>query len=161
MAKVKKSRVIEYSPELAYEICDLIARGESILNISKREGMPSNTTFYKWMREIEEFKALVETAKEDQADTLFEEMIKIADDGSEDHVLDLEGNIIFVKENVQRSRLKVDTRKWVVSRLQPKKYGERASLDVNANVTINNVADNLTKARERRKQLEDKGNESS
>ena len=69
-------------------------------------------------------------AREEQADKLFREIIEIADDASGDYVTTSDGKRIVDHENIQRSRLRVDARKWSAARLAPKKYGDHISHDV-------------------------------
>src|SRR5258708_9384791 len=63
-------------------------------------------------------------AREEQADKLFREIIEIADDKSGDYVTTSDGKRIVDHENIQRSRLRVDARKWAAARLAPKKYND-------------------------------------
>ncbi len=83
--------------------------------------------FHSPLRENAEFRAQYAHAREMQADTLFDEALDIADDGTNDWMerLDKDGNEIFDHEHVQRSRLRVDTRKWAAGKLAPKKYGDK------------------------------------
>jgi len=69
-------------------------------------------------------------ARAEQADKLFREIIEIADDASGDYVTTSDGKRIVDHENIQRSRLRVDARKWAAARLAPKKYGDHISHDV-------------------------------
>ena len=75
--------------------------------------MPCVSAIINWLRIHPEFVVQYTRAKDEQADALAEEMLDIADDE---------------KEDVNRSRLRVDTRKWIASRLKPKKYGEKLEL---------------------------------
>ena len=52
------------------------------------------------------------------------------DDASGDYVTTSDGKRIVDHENIQRSRLRVDARKWAAARLAPKKYGDHISHDV-------------------------------
>jgi hypothetical protein len=61
---------------------------------------------------------------------LFGEIIEIADDASGDYVTTSDGKRIVDHENIQRSRLRVDARKWAAARLAPRKYGDRVEHDV-------------------------------
>lgn len=56
---------------------------------------------------------------------MFEDMLEIADDGTRDTYVDAEGNERTDQDVIARSRLRVDTRKWMLARMAPKKYGER------------------------------------
>jgi hypothetical protein len=69
-------------------------------------------------------------AREEQADKFFKEVIEIADDASGDYVTISDGQTIVDHENIQRSRLRVDARKWAAARLAPRKYGDRVEHDV-------------------------------
>lgn len=92
--------------------------------------MPCAATVFKWLRVHPEFVEQYARAKEEQADALAEELLDIADDGSNDWMErrnsdDGATGWQLNGEHIQRSRLRVDTRKWIASKLKPKKYGER------------------------------------
>lgn len=92
--------------------------------------MPAKSTVFKWLRTYQSFADQYARAKEESADALADEMTDIADDGSNDWMErhDKEGKSIGWAENgeaINRSRLRVDTRKWIASKLKPKKYGDR------------------------------------
>jgi len=121
-----------YTEELAYQICETIATTElGIHTICKKEGMPSPSTVFKWLTEKKDFSDNYTRAKELQAEFLVEKIISIADDTSNDTTLTDNGKAIANSEWINRSRLRVDTRKWVASKLFPKKYGSK--VDVTSN----------------------------
>ena len=102
--------------------------GESMRSVSRDDSMPAMSTLFKWLRENQEFSQQYTKAKEESADALFEELIEIADDGTNDWMQkNGEGNEGWQLngEHVQRSRIRVDVRKWALSKLKPKKYGEK------------------------------------
>lgn len=126
-----------YSQELADEICAQLAEGKSLRSVCKAESMPSTTTVFGWMRRHPEFLNQYARAKDESADALVDEMLDIADEATNDwmEVHDPENpGYRFNGEHVNRSRLRVDTRKWVASKLKPKKYGEK--LDIAHSGTI-------------------------
>lgn len=94
--------------------------------------MPSVQTVLKWLREDKNgFLAQYTRAKEEQADLLVEDMLDIADDGTNDYMTIEKGDKTYNvedKEVTNRSKLRVETRKWIASKLKPKKYGDK--LDV-------------------------------
>ena len=90
---------------------------------------PSQQSVYTWLREDVDFLERYTRAREAQADKLFREIIEIADDASRDYVATSDGKRIVDHENIQRSRLRVDARKWAAARLAPKKYGDRIEHD--------------------------------
>lgn len=120
-----------YTPELADVICDRLSNGESLRSVCRDPLMPDKKTVLKWLRNDEEFVAQYARAKEEAADALVDEMIEIADDGSNDLMVITKGQIEYEVENKEvtnRSKLRVETRKWISSKLKPKKYGDH--LDV-------------------------------
>jgi hypothetical protein len=102
-----------YTPELGDYIAEQIASGKSIRTICAPDDMPAISTIYRWLRVHPLFSEQYAKAKEDQADAMVEEMLDIADDTDED---------------VKRSRLKVDTRKWLASKFKAKKFGDSAMI---------------------------------
>lgn len=78
-------------------------------------------------------------AREAQADKLAEDILAIADDGARDTYTDAEGNERTDQDVIARSRLRVDARKWLASKMAPKRYGEK--LDVTAQVTTQTMTD--------------------
>jgi len=123
-------RSTDYTPELADRICDQLSDGMSLRSVCLQEGMPSKVTVFKWLRKYPEFLKQYEVAKEESADSHADYILDIADDGANDWMekLDKDGNVIGWQINgeaVQRSRLRVDARKWIASKLKAKKYGDR------------------------------------
>ena len=113
--------------EIEDEICEKIAEGSSLVSILKsRPGMPDYTTVCRHLRATEGvedgFCQRYARAREDQADYLADQILDIADDGGADLI---EGTTKVNWENVQRSKLRVDARKWVAAKLKPKRYGDR------------------------------------
>lgn len=101
------------------------------------------------MREQPGFQERYAQAKAECADALVEEIIDIADDGTNDwmEVHDKDGACVGYKlngEHVQRSKLRVDSRKWIASKLKPKKYGD--SVDLNHGVQPNDPLADMLRA---------------
>lgn len=103
--------------------------GRSLKSILRDDNMPCLNTFYKWIEADEEKMNHYARAIKIRADFLFEEIIEIADEDSGDIKLNALGEETLNGEFVQRSRLKVDARKWVVAKMNPKKYGEKLDID--------------------------------
>jgi len=123
-----------YTEKLAKEICDTIAANGSGLKKLCRENphWPSHDTIYQWLRKYEMFSDLYAKAKKDQVRALVEEIIEISDDSSHDVIVrqDRDGNDYEVinTEFAARSRLRVDTRKWLASKLVPRLYGDNSGM---------------------------------
>ena len=131
-------RPTKYSLELSDEICAQLSDGVSLRTVCLADDMPSKTTVFNWLRTNKEFLDQYERAKAEAADSLADEILDIADHSTNDYMLKLaEGgdeeaadSIKLHTENIQRSRLRVDARKWIASKLKPKKYGEASQVTV-------------------------------
>ncbi|EJK83545.1 hypothetical protein [Rhizobium sp. AP16] len=126
-------------------ICDRIANGESLRSICLDEALPAKSTVFAWLTQHEAFRTKYALAREAQADVLVDEMIDIADDGSNDWMekKNADGELIGWQENgeaLRRSQLRISTRQWIAEKMRPKKYG--AKVEVEHGVT-NGVADLL------------------
>ncbi len=123
----KKGRPSLYTDALAAEICRRLAEGETLRSVCRDEAMPDKATILRWLADKAkaDFRAQYTYAREMQADALFDEALVIADDASGDWMEDEGGKKTLDHENIQRSRLRVDTRKWAASKLAPKRYGDK------------------------------------
>jgi hypothetical protein len=113
-----------FTQEIADEICAQLSDGRSLRSVCLAEGMPDKCTVFRWIRAHPEFAKQYAIAKEEAADAWVEEILDIADDGTNDWI-DVEGKKVFNSEHVQRSRVRIDTRKWIASKLKAKKYGDK------------------------------------
>lgn len=119
MATTKKTgRPSDYLPEVAADICSLLADGESLRKVCERPGMPAKATVFRWLAQHQEFRDQYAKATETRADAIFEEMFDIADDATEESAA------------VAKARLRIDTRKWALARMNPKKYGDKVSQEI-------------------------------
>lgn len=109
-------------------IIDLIEEGGSIRSILKRPDTVGTKTFYKWLEASEELQERYKNATKKRADNIFEEMLEIADKQSADMELNDRGEHVINHNVINRSRLQIDTRKWMLGKLNPTKYGDK--LDV-------------------------------
>ena len=121
------------TPEVINAICDAIAKGESLRTICSWYGMPSRITVHNWLKEDEEFQIKYSDAHDMQADFYAEQIIDIADDSINDYRVDEKRGLVLNQEHVQRSKLRIDARKWVASKLKPKKYGDKVQTDITSN----------------------------
>ena len=92
--------------------------------------MPSRYSVNRWLATNPEFRNQYAHAREEQADVYVEQIIEIADDGLNDTYLDDEGNTKVDHDVIARSKLRVDARKWVASKLAPKKYGDKITQEI-------------------------------
>lgn len=117
-ATKKTGRPSDYLPEVAADICAKLAEGESLRKVCERPGMPSKTSVFRWLAEHQEFRDQYAKATDTRADAIFEEMFDIADEVTEEAAA------------VAKARLRIDTRKWALARMNPKKYGDKVSQDI-------------------------------
>jgi hypothetical protein len=127
---VSTGRPSDYTAEITETICARLAAGESLRTICADEAMPAQSTVYLWLTKHSEFSEQYARAREVQAETLVDEILEISDDGRNDYMLRQgEGEETLAYrlngEHVQRSRLRVDSRKWFASKVAPKKYGDK------------------------------------
>ena len=123
---------IPYDKEVGDFVCDEIATCTFGLRkiISFNPGLPSYETINQWRLDSEYFGNQYARAKQIQADLMIEECLDIIDDGRNDWMekLSEDGTPIgwvINGEHVQRSRARVDTRKWIACKLAPKIYGDK------------------------------------
>lgn len=120
-------RPSSYNDELAHEICFRIVQGESLNRIVKNsDNMPDIATVYRWLLVNETFRNMYAQAKEDQADTLADEIQDISDERPMMTIVTDDETIEKLDAvGINRNRLRVDARKWIAAKLKPRKYGDR------------------------------------
>ena len=129
-AKGKKiGRPSSFSQQIADIICIRISEGESLKSITLDEDMPDRATVYRWLAADPAFCDMYARAREDQADTLADEIMAIADETPDlNPILDKHGALIEIQLHsayLQWQKQRIDARKWTAMKLKPKKYGER------------------------------------
>jgi nitrogen fixation-related uncharacterized protein len=125
--KKRAGRKTEYDPLIAAEICTRISCGESLRQICMEDRMPVHSTIYLWLLQNKQFSDNYTRAREEQADTLADDIQAIADELPAEIVDDkgisrVDGGWVTWQKN------RMDARKWVAAKLKPKKYGERQVL---------------------------------
>ncbi len=126
-ARRGRGRPTRYAPEVAADICTRLAEGESLRAICRDDAMPGLRTVMGWLfdGDHEEFQQQYASAREVQAEVWADEIVDIADDAAGDSTTDKDGKPVVDLEHIQRSRLRVDARKWIASKLLPKRYGDK------------------------------------
>lgn len=105
------------------------------------DDLPAVSTVCRWLAEHEDFREQYARAREAQADTLADEILDIADDGVNDWIEQhgSEGQPIgweYNGDHIQRSKLRVDARKWIAAKLLPKKYGDKQELELSGSLDL-------------------------
>lgn len=108
-----------YTPELGDTICQFIADGVSLRGIEAKEGMPSKASILYWLvrgdsgeQPYATFSDQYARARAAQSEGFMDELLEIAD----------------FEIDVQRAKLKIDTRKWAMSKFVSKKYGDKTEI---------------------------------
>jgi len=109
----KMGRPTKYSKALAGLVCEQIALGYSLRTVCKSDEMPGIATVFTWLRENIDFQEQYMRACEERTEAMSEDILDIADDA----------------EDVQKARLQVETRKWLMAKMKPKKYGDKMAVD--------------------------------
>jgi transposase-like protein len=131
-------RPSEFTQETADAICHRISEGESLRQVCRDADMPDRSTVYKWLRAIPSFAGQYRRARELLVEHWADELVDIADDTALDTVTKVtpQGREYEAvdHEHIQRSKLRVDTRKWLMSKLCPRQYGDRVEHDVRGQI---------------------------
>lgn len=122
-----------FTPALFTTICNRISAGESLRQVCRDPEMPHKSTVLRWLRDKPELRDQYAAARDDLMEYWASDIIEIADDGSLDTIpgLNKYGDEVMVANhaNVQRDRLRIDARKWLLSKLAPRKYGDRMEVE--------------------------------
>lgn len=99
----------------AARVCELIAQGYSLRKIAEMErDLPPPPTFLLWCHKNPALADHYSRARASAMQMMAEQIVDIADGTS--------------AENVNVARLQVETRKWLMSKLAPKQFGDRVTL---------------------------------
>lgn len=129
--KKAQGRPSIFTKELADTICARLANGESLRTICYEKDMPDHSTVISWTLSNELFYNQYARAREIQAEVMFDEILEISDDGSNDLMTITKGNVSYNTEDrevTNRSKLRVDSRKWYLSKVLPKKFGDKVDV---------------------------------
>lgn len=132
----------KYSQEVADRICEIISTSNRGLHkiCAENPDLPKVTTIMRWLSEDDKktFREQYTRARELQAEFLVDEILDIADDGTNDYMTITKGDESYNvedKEVTNRSKLRVEARKWRASKLFPKRYGEKVEVDAKVETT--------------------------
>ena len=132
-----------YTSEMAAKVCAELAEGKSLRAVCRDDGMPSEATVRAWaLDDVEGFAAHYTRARELGYECLSDDILEISDDGTYDTYTDGQGNVRTDQEVIGRSRLRVDSRKWMLAKMLPKRYGDK--LDLNHAGTIKHQLTDLS-----------------
>lgn len=111
------------------EICDRISKGESLRSVLRSENMPSLSNFFTWIDSNKDFQNQYARATELRAETIFEDILNISDSTDNDIIELPDGSEVTNHHVINRDRLRVDSRKWMLAKMMPKKYGDAVKVE--------------------------------
>lgn len=121
-----------FSHEIADVILERLSGGESLRSICQDKGMVNRVTVLRWVADdMQGFAKLYDRAREMQAHSMAEDILDIADDGRNDWMLKNgadDAGWVANGENIQRSKLRYEARRWLASKIFPKQYGDRTEV---------------------------------
>jgi hypothetical protein len=123
---------VPYNEELGDFICDEVATGKSLKTVCEQDGMPTMQGVMHWCTINPVFAGKYASACINKAMVWADEIMDIADDSRNDYVEqeDKDGHLqtVFDGEHMKRTTLRVDTRKWYLSKIMPKQFGDATLL---------------------------------
>ena len=133
----ERGRPSIYTPEIAALICERLAEGWTLREVCKADDMPVESTVRNWaLTDHEGFFAHYAKAREIGYHAMADETLDIADNAANDWMErngEDDAGWQANGEHIQRSRLRIDTRKWLLSKALPKVYGDKAQIDHTTN----------------------------
>jgi len=123
-------------------ILEKIIEGKSCRSIldSDRENLPSNRLFIEWLSGDLELSKQYTQACELRSEKMADDILNICDSVEDDIIVLEDGREVVNNNVIQRDRLRVDTRKWLLAKMNPKKFGDRISQEITGEVTINKLS---------------------
>lgn len=117
------------------DLCIWLSAGKTLRGFCRQPGRPANTTIYEKIRDNEEIASRIARAREIGHDTIADECLEIAEDGTNDYVQTRNGPVLD-SEHVQRSKLRIETRLKLLSKWSPKKYGDKQQHEHTGTFTV-------------------------
>jgi hypothetical protein len=116
--------------EKFYEVLKLVSEGQSVLKAVK--GIMSVNTFYEGIK-THNLGDDYTRARELRSDRIFEDILTIADQAANDTYIDAEGKERVSREVLERAKIQIDARKWMLGKMMPKKYGDKLDVTSDGN----------------------------
>ena len=120
----------EWSPIIDEVLAAIATTPKSLKTICEEiESAPTAKTFWKWMENDNELSERYARAKSAQLEVLADQLVDLADT---DRIFcrkvttKADGSVeTATLDQVERTKVQIDTRKWLLAKLNPKKYGDK------------------------------------
>lgn len=140
----------EMDPEVIDGVLTAIAEGSTV-TAAAAQFMIKPEKFHSWVMRDPLLTERYEEARKIQAEMMLDEMIQISDDGGNDKIHDDNGRVRVDYDVVQRSRLRLEQRRWHMSKVNPHKFSDKMQIDQKIETTVNHV-EKLDAARRRKEE---------
>lgn len=117
----------KYTPEIVATICERLAQGTPLVHICRDDGMPSVMTVWNWEQAHDGVTLAIARAREAGEEVIAASTLDIADD------------VPATSEDVQKAKLRVDTRLKLLAKWNPRKWGDRTELNHTGKVTLESL----------------------
>jgi len=122
-----------FTDEIFDTICSKLADGTSLKRICEADNMPDKATFYRWINNDKELCDRYARAKDDSSDALADDIQNISDD------------VLTGKYEANSARVAIDAKKWIASKLKPKKYGDKIDMTTNGKDMVVPILSGISK----------------
>jgi hypothetical protein len=126
----QKSRPVAFTEELFIKLLDRLAQGETLVAICADQTMPTRQSLFQKLYKDENARELYYAAREMQMEAMAEEILELSDNAENDWSTDDRGRRVANNDVLQRARLKVDTRKFIMAKMAPRRFGEKNFTEV-------------------------------
>ena len=153
------ARPSRYTPELAEDICAIVEEGNGLAFacrmvsktlVANGQDAIADSSVYGWKRDYPEFTERYARAREIQVERMSDEILDISNGTEHDD----EDNPGMAYARLQRDRLRIDTRKFLLVKVLPKTFGDRIKVEEDGKLEIT-LVDETIKPREDEEDDED------
>ena len=120
-------------PKKVETVLAALEAGKSLRAAAREINMHASSVL-RWTERDNDFAQQYARAREVAYKMLADEIVEISDDASRDAIVDEDGNVKQNTEFVNRARLRVDTRKWILAKMLPKLYGDKVTHEVSGTI---------------------------
>lgn len=142
-------RPTKYTQEIADRICAELAEGKSLRSVCSADDIPSAVTVFSWFRIYPEFLKQYTRAKEESADAMADEVLHISNTPvmGETRTIKSDGSVeVKQDEMLGHRRLQIETRKWLMAKMKPKRYGDKLDMTTNGKDLPTPILGGMTKS---------------
>jgi hypothetical protein len=148
----KMGRPSAFSEDLAAEICERIALGETLTSIVAEPHMPDPATVWRWQRADDEFRKRIAHAREEQTRVWADQIIDLSDDSTNDWTTRTRANgepeRVLDREHIERVKVRISSRQWLMARINRADYGDKSQIDVTHGLQTTDDAELAAKIRD-------------